>query len=145
MTVTEPLGLGLKSLVPRRNVRFGWGWACFLSRPLEQRDSGEFSPEIMLQKPAELFEILGHSQLHARSQIPGSPLSHPLPSPSIILLLGLHLSPLPSSPAIQLLSSPAPSSSPFHLLSSTLFSLTSPYCSPQTAHHSRNEPIILHY
>ena len=30
-----------------------------------------FSPEIMLQKPAELFEILGHSQLHARSQIPG--------------------------------------------------------------------------
>ena len=50
-------GRALKGLVPRWNMIFGRGWACFLSRPFEQRDSGEFSPEIMLQKPAEPFEM----------------------------------------------------------------------------------------
>ena len=48
-----------KNLGPRGNMVLGWGWSCYLSWPMEQRDMGEISPENTLQGPAEPFEIVG--------------------------------------------------------------------------------------
>ena len=43
-------------------------------KSLKYKGDYELTMEDMLQKPAGLCEILGHSQLHARSQIPAQTL-----------------------------------------------------------------------